>query len=80
MKKKVVLSLLASGMMLGMLGMNGFAEEAEKHLEVSTFWITPSLDFSDSYSGWVCTRIGVGETLEDMQKFDPDAYIDALFA
>lgn len=63
MKKKVVLSLLASGMMLGMLGMNGFAEEAEKHLEVSTFWITPSLDFSDSYSGWVCTRIGVGETL-----------------
>ncbi|MGI6020034.1 MAG: signal recognition particle-docking protein FtsY [Lachnospiraceae bacterium] len=23
--------------------------------------------------------IGVGETLEDMQKFDPDAFIDALF-
>lgn len=39
------------------------AENAEKHLEVSTFWITPSLDFSDSYTGWVCTRTGVGETL-----------------
>ncbi|MDO4548753.1 MAG: ABC transporter substrate-binding protein [Clostridia bacterium] len=41
----------------------GFAEENEGHLEVSTFWITPDLNFANGYNGWVCTRIGIGETL-----------------
>lgn len=63
MKKKILSAILVSAVMMGTLSTVSYAEEGEKHLEVSTFWIAPSLDFSDSYNGWICTRIGVGETL-----------------
>ena len=73
MKRPISLVLAA---LLGVCALTApvTAEETEKHLEVSTFWITPSLDFSDSYNGWVCTRAGVGETLvrlNDEVKLEP---------
>lgn len=77
MKKKFFMMALASAMMLNSVSAISFAEEAEKHLEVSTFWITPSLDFSDSYTGWVCTRIGVGETLV---KLDDSVQLEGWLA
>lgn len=60
--KKVIALILVLLMAVGTFAAAGIAEEP-KHLEASTFWITPNLNSADGYNGWVCTRIGVGETL-----------------
>ena len=60
--KRIFAILLTSALLINSLSV-GAAESGEKHLEASTFWLTADLDSSHSYNGWVCTRIGIGETL-----------------
>lgn len=61
--KRVLTAILSLVLALSAPSVGAFAEAAEKHLEASTFWITPTLDAASAYTGWVCTRVGVGETL-----------------
>lgn len=38
-------------------------EAAVKHINVAFFWVTPNLDPAVDYTGWVTSRLGVGESL-----------------
>ena len=72
--KRILTILLSFALLLSMTAVGAVAESEEKHLEVSTFWLTADLDAAHSYTGWVCTRIGVGETLiklDDDVKLQP---------
>lgn len=75
--KRIISLALTLLLALGVWASAGLAEQDGKHLEVSTFWITPDLDFANSYTGWVCTRIGVGETLV---KLDDDVKLEPWLA
>lgn len=61
MKRKTIMALAcAAALSLGCT-MPVMAEE--KHAEVAFFWITSTLDPSTDYTGWVLSRLGVGESL-----------------
>lgn len=77
-KIKRILALALSALMLGstLTGCGSNAGNSEngaagneadsasgKHLNIAFFWLTPNLDPAVDYTGWVTSRLGVGESL-----------------
>lgn len=44
------------------------ASKGDKHINVGYYWLTPNLDYSEDYTGWEVSIMGIGEALVKLNQ------------